>query len=337
MPVRELLPFDLKALEIFLAVCEAGAMAGAARRLGLTQPAVSQAVAELETRMGVALFDRSVRPLGLTAAGGVLRQKASALLSEARQIVPALKETEHGRLPLIRAGLVDSLSRALSAPLSGRLCAVAEEVSLLAGLTAAHASALLSRQLDLLVGADELADIEGLERFPLFSEPYVLLLPAGEARPERVEDLARLARRLPLVRFSARSKTGIEVDRHLRRLKLDLPRRLEFDTPFGVSATVAAGAGFAVTTPLCLYEAGLEGAGAAEGRPASGAALLAGAACVPLPGPAFSRSLTLIARRQELGRLPRDIAGFCREVLAGHVLPALAQALPGIEGVHLEE
>lgn len=311
--MRELLPFDLKTLEIFLAVCEAGAMAGAARRLGLTQPAVSQAVAELETRMGVALFDRSVRPLGLTAAGGVLRQKASALLSEARQIVPALKETEHGRLPLIRAGLVDSLSRALSAPLAGRLCAVAEEVSLLAGLTAAHASALLSRQLDLLVGVDELADIEGLERFPLLSEPYVLLLPAGEMPPARVEEVARLAHRLPLVRFSARSRTGIEVERHLRRLKLDLARRLEFDTPFGVSATVAAGAGFAVTTPLCIFEAGLD---------------IARFTVAPMPGPTLSRRLTLIARRQELGRQPREIARFCRDALADEAVAALRAALP---------
>lgn len=311
--MRELLPFDLKALEIFLTVCEAGAMAGAARRLGLTQPAVSQAVAELEARMGVALFDRSVRPLGLTAAGGVLRQKASALLSEARQIVPALRETEHGRLPLLRAGLVDSLSRALSAPLAGRLAGVAEEVSILAGLTASHASALLSRQLDLLVGVDELADIEGLERLPLVSEPYVLLLPAGVAAPERVEEMAALADRLPLVRFSARSKTGIEVERHLRRLKLDLPRRLEFDTPYGVTAMVAAGEGFAVTTPLCLHEAGVD---------------LARVACRPLPGPAFSRSLTLIARRQELGRLPREAAAFCRRALADEVLPGLRRALP---------
>nr|WP_269152189.1 LysR family transcriptional regulator [Xanthobacter oligotrophicus] len=308
----------MKTLEIFLAVCEAGAMAGAARRLGLTQPAVSQAVAELEGRMGVALFDRSVRPLGLTAAGGVLRQKASALLSEARQIVPALKETEHGRLPLIRAGLVDSLSRALSAPLAGRLSGVAEEVSLLAGLTASHASALLSRQLDLLVGVDELADIEGLERFPLFTEPYVLLLPAGELAPARVEDLARLARRLPLVRFSARSKTGIEVERHLRRLKLDLPRRLEFDTPYGVTATVAAGEGVAVTTPLCLFEAGVD---------------FARFSCAPLPGPAFSRNLTLIARRQELGRVPREVAAFCREALEEEVLPRLRAALPWLEAL----
>lgn len=316
MAHREMLPFDLKGLEIFLAVCEHGAMAAAARRLGLTQPAVSQAVAELEARFGVALFDRSVRPLALTAAGGVLRQKASVLFSEARQIVPALKDTEHGRLPLMRVGLVDSLSRALAAPLGGHLATLAEEVSILSGLTAAHVSALLSRQMDLLVGLDEMEDVEGLERFPLISEPYVLLLPLGTPVPGRLEDLRQLGAALPLVRFSARSRTGIEVDRHLRRLKLDWPRRLEFDTPQGVSATVAAGEGFAVTTPLCVFESAVD---------------MAAVACCPLPGPALARRLTLIARRGEAGRLPRDVARFCRSRLELNACAMLRAALPWLD------
>jgi DNA-binding transcriptional LysR family regulator len=77
----ETLPFDLRALDIFIAVCETGSMAAAARTLGLTQPAVSQAIADLESRTGTMLFDRSVRPIGLTPAGGVMRQRAAALLS----------------------------------------------------------------------------------------------------------------------------------------------------------------------------------------------------------------------------------------------------------------
>ncbi|CAA0087316.1 HTH-type transcriptional activator CmpR [Starkeya nomas] len=302
------LPFDLRALELFLAVCDAGTMAQAARRLGLTQPAISQAIADMERRMGIALFDRSARPLALTAAGGALRQRASALLSEARQIAPLLREAEHARLPLLRAGLVDSLSRALLAPLARALGEKAEQVSLLSGLTASHAGALLTRQLDLLVGADDLDEIEGLERWPLVTEPYVLLLPAALPAPARVVDLGELARQVPLVRFSARSKTGMEVERHLRRLRLDLPRPLEFDTPYGVTAAVAEGAGFAITTPLCLMEAGIP---------------LDGLACHPLPGPGLTRHLTLIARRQELGRLPREVAAFCRERLAAQ-RPALA-------------
>ncbi|QIB34933.1 LysR family transcriptional regulator [Ancylobacter pratisalsi] len=308
------LPFDLRGLDIFLAVCEAGTMAQAARRLGLTQPAVSQAVAELERRIGVTLFDRSARPLALTGAGGALRQRASALLSEARQIAPLLREAEHARLPLLRAGLVDSLSRALMAPLARKLDEMAEQASMLSGLTASHAGALLTRQLDLLVGADDLDEIEGLERWPLMSEPYVLLMPAAIAPPARPADLSGLAQTLPLVRFSARSKTGMEVERHLRRLRLDLPRRLEFDTPYGVTASVVTGAGFAITTPLCVLESALD---------------LDGYACHPLPGAGLVRHLTLIARRQELGRLPREIAAFCRLHLAG-LVPQL-QVLVGEE------
>jgi DNA-binding transcriptional LysR family regulator len=88
------LPFDLRGLEIYLAVCDVGTMAVAARRLGVTQPAVSQAVANLERRTGVSLFDRSARPIVLTTVGSALRQRAGALVSEARQIAPLLRETE---------------------------------------------------------------------------------------------------------------------------------------------------------------------------------------------------------------------------------------------------
>lgn len=322
MAQPDTLPFDLRSLELFLAVCDAGTMAQAARRLGLTQPAISQAVAEMERRMGVALFDRSARPLALTAAGGALRQRASALLSEARQIAPLLREAERARLPLIRTGIVDSLSRALMAPLVRALAEKAEQVSLLSGLTAAHAGALLTRQLDLLVGADALDEIEGLERWPLLTEPYLLLMPAHLPAPSRVADIEELTRTVPLVRFSARSKTGMEVERHLRRLRLELPRPLEFDTPYGVTAAVADGAGFAVTTPLCLIEAAVS---------------LDGLACHALPGPGLMRHLTLIARRQELGRLPREVAAFCRERLAAQ-RPAVA-ALVGeglAEGFRVE-
>src|SRR6201747_2967201 len=118
MSGRSDLPFDLSALEMFLAVCDSGSMAGAARRLGVSQPAVSQAISEMEARSGVLLFDRRVRPLGLTGAGIVLRRDAGALLADARQMMPRLREMQAGRLHRVRIGMVDSLSRALMGPLS---------------------------------------------------------------------------------------------------------------------------------------------------------------------------------------------------------------------------
>jgi DNA-binding transcriptional LysR family regulator len=63
---------------------------------------------------------------------------------------------------------------------------------------------------------------------------------------------------------------------------------------------VAAGRGFAITTPLCVAEALLPMDKVSIRR---------------LPGPQISRKLTLVARQRELGQLPRDIAGFSSAVL----------------------
>ena len=305
--------FDSRALEIFQAVCETGSMAAAARALGLTQPAVSQAIAETEARAGVKLFDRGVRPLGLTAAGTVLRQRAGGLIAELRQIAPLLREVEAGRTPVLRVGLVDSLSRVLMAPLAKFLASRADRVSILSGLTASHVDGLLTRRLDIFIGVDELADLDGLERIALSAEPYILASPKSMAAPKEPGDLALRATRLPLVRFSARSKTGIEIERHLRRLRLEIPRRLEFDTPYGVACAVAAGQGWAITTPLCVLEAGL---------PTKGLRF------DPLPGPALGRTLTLVARDREFGRLPRDIAAFAASALRATRDRVLARSMP---------
>ena len=162
----ERLPFDFRSLEMFLAVCETGSMGAAARRLELTQPAVSQAVADIEHRTGVLLFDRTSRPLGLTPAGAMLQQRASALLEEALQIPPLLREMRQTRLPLLRLGLIVSLSRCLLKEISAFLMSRARKISVVSGL-ALHATALLDRRLDVVLSAEDLSDTEGLERWSI--------------------------------------------------------------------------------------------------------------------------------------------------------------------------
>lgn len=308
-------PFDLRALEAFVAICDQGTMAAAARVLGMTQPAVSQIVADIEAKTGTTLFDRAVRPLGLTPAGVVLRQRATALLTEARQIAPLLREVERGRLPVVRVGLLDSLSKTLARELGEKLLELTDQASLLSGLTDAHVSALLTRQLDLVFAVDDFSDIEGLERWPILEEPYILLTPDDMPAIDRPAGFADLAKLKPLVRFSGRSKTGMDIERHLRRLGLDLPRLVEFDTPYGVTSTVAAGHGWCLTTPLCIQEAGLG---------------LTGMRATPLPGPALKRHLILISRRRELSRLPHDIADFSCEVLRQKFLPVVEREMPWV-------
>jgi DNA-binding transcriptional LysR family regulator len=72
-------------LQIFLTVIECGSMAKAAMRLGITQPAVSEIIAGLESTFGVRLFDRSPRGIEATLYGRALLDRALTVLDELKQ------------------------------------------------------------------------------------------------------------------------------------------------------------------------------------------------------------------------------------------------------------
>lgn len=74
----------LKQLQVFVAVAETGNVTQAAGRIALSQPATSQALAELEEQIALKLFDRIGRKLVLNDDGRRLYPKASALLAAAR-------------------------------------------------------------------------------------------------------------------------------------------------------------------------------------------------------------------------------------------------------------
>jgi len=90
-------------METFLAVAEERSFSRAASRLHRTQPAVSQAIAKLESEIGEVLFDRSSRDGTLTDAGEVLREYAAKMLnlrSEASGALSELRSLHRGRLNL---------------------------------------------------------------------------------------------------------------------------------------------------------------------------------------------------------------------------------------------
>ncbi|HEY6376655.1 MAG TPA: LysR family transcriptional regulator [Edaphobacter sp.] len=94
---------DLVQMETFLAVAEERSFSRAAARLHRTQPAVSQAIAKLESELGEVLFERSSRDGTLTDAGEVLREYAAKLLNlrtEAEGALTELRSLHRGRLNL---------------------------------------------------------------------------------------------------------------------------------------------------------------------------------------------------------------------------------------------
>ena len=77
---------NLRHFRIFLTVCEAGTMTRAAEIVYMTQPSVSQVIAELETEYGVRLFERLNHRLRLTAAGEHLRSYANHIVNLSEQV-----------------------------------------------------------------------------------------------------------------------------------------------------------------------------------------------------------------------------------------------------------
>lgn len=309
---------DLRGLRIFLAVGASGSMTAAAQRLGLTQSAVSQTIRQLEEFLGTILVDRSQRPLALTATGLVLQRNAQRVIEEADALRNAVRSAGVSKMSELRVGAVDSFaSTAGPSLIKALLKTTATRLSFRSGLAHDHAQGLLGRSLDIIITTDALDDVDGLDRYPIIAEPFVLLLPEKLTAGSELSGLKRLAATHSLIRFSGRSHIGGQIERHLRRLNIRVARLLEVDATDTLVAMVAAELGWAIATPLCLLQV--------RGQ-------LTKLRAQPFPGTGFARQLYLITRTGEYGDLPQRIANLACEALRRECLPELKRAMPWLKG-----
>lgn len=81
-------------LEILEAVAETGTFTGAAKKLFITQSAVSHAIAELERQAGTELFERLPKGVRLTLCGALLLEEAGSILAACRNLDRRLPQLE---------------------------------------------------------------------------------------------------------------------------------------------------------------------------------------------------------------------------------------------------
>jgi LysR family transcriptional regulator of gallate degradation len=101
-------------LAVIASLVEKRSMAAVAREFAITQPAISTAVKDLETRLGTPLFERTARGLVTTPAGEILAFQFKRVLAELRHIAPDLAASEGtlqgsvhvGALPLGRTHIL---------------------------------------------------------------------------------------------------------------------------------------------------------------------------------------------------------------------------------------
>jgi LysR family transcriptional regulator of gallate degradation len=174
--------FHENRLDALIMLVDLQHMPTVAHRLGVTQPAVSRAINDLERSLEVSLFVRTSKGMTPTAAGEVFGFHARRALSELRQIEPdvgALRGNLAGRvvigaLPLGRAAV---LPKALAAMLKKH---PGVQVSTIEGPYELLASRLRSGEIDFIFGALRRADyVRDLVEEPLLDDTIAVVVRSG--------------------------------------------------------------------------------------------------------------------------------------------------------------
>lgn len=304
---------DVRALEIFAAVCELRSMTLAAERFGMTQPAVSHTVRQLEITLGCTLLERNRRPLKPTTAGYWLARTAQQVIHDIHHIAAGIRQVDQGVPLRLRIGLVESLSVPFVPALVQRQKLPVGYLSISAGLTRNLRSGLIDHNLDLIITNDPMDDVDGILRLPLLREPYVLVVPRSLALSQPAPQLNDLKRELPMIRWNAKSYIAADIERQLRRMRIDIERQFEFDSAVTILGMVASGLGWTVMTPLSIFEM---------------KRLHGQVSMLPFPGPNFARRLDLFTRLGENDALAEQISETCRSILRERYLPEMLEAAP---------
>src|SRR6185312_4104308 len=104
------LRLTLRDLHILRSVVEAGSMAKAARRLGMSQPSVSEAISTLEAALRVRLLDRGPTGVEPTAHASPLLQRGRVIFDELEQSVRDLQFLSDPSAGEVRIGCPENLA-----------------------------------------------------------------------------------------------------------------------------------------------------------------------------------------------------------------------------------
>ncbi|MEV6666066.1 LysR family transcriptional regulator [Streptomyces nigra] len=244
---------DLGAMELLLAVARLGSLGGAARELGITQPAASSRIRSMERQLGVALVDRSPRGSRLTDAGALVTDWARRVVEAAEAFDAGAQALRVRRDSRLRVAASMTIAEYL---LPGWLLALRAQrpdtaVSLHAGNSAAVAERLLSGEADLGF-VEGLTVPAGLDSVVIAHDSLIVVTAPAHAwaRRRRPLDATELAA-TPLILREKGSGTRQVLDAALGGLARPL---IELSSTTAVKAAAVSGAGPAVLSELAVGE-----------------------------------------------------------------------------------
>ena len=113
--------FDLRQLVSFAEIARTGSFRQAAKTLRIAQPALSRQIKQLETALGIDLFERAPRRLHLTIEGRELAERLPALFSQIDFLTETVKGIGGGGAAHLRIGDAGTVTTEIIAPALRRL------------------------------------------------------------------------------------------------------------------------------------------------------------------------------------------------------------------------
>jgi len=179
---RTLDDVETRELRYFVAVAEESHIGRAAERLGIAQPPLSRAIAQLERRLGASLFHRTPRGVRLTGAGETLLREGRVALAAVEAAERRTRRTvETAGRPSVVLTAKAGASGELMAKLLDAYAAEPEAVEVEVVLSPPGHQALMLRdgRADVALLHRPFDDLSGFDVETLTVEDQVLILPAG--------------------------------------------------------------------------------------------------------------------------------------------------------------
>lgn len=193
---------ELRDLRSLAGIAETGSLSAAAKKLNLTQPALSASLRRLEEELGVELVTRHSRGSELTEEGKYVLQKAYDIFNEVSEVTSVVQNLAEEPVGSVRLGLPTTVAGGLIPEFFPLLRARYPQIRLhiVEAMSGVLAELLQLGRLDLAVLFD-IQPMAGLRSEPILKEKHFLLLPKSHAlasrKSVRLEEVARLGLVLP--------------------------------------------------------------------------------------------------------------------------------------------
>jgi LysR family nitrogen assimilation transcriptional regulator len=246
---------ELRQLEYFIAIAEAGAFSRAAMRLAVPQPVLSRHIRALERELGTELYHRTGRGIVLTEAGRILEQHARGVLETtagAKRAIGAIGSAPAGKVTI---GMPPSVGAVLTATIVGQFRAQFPRVSLgvMEGFSGHVIEWLTTGRIDVAVLYNA-PRTSTLAADPLVTDELFLLGPPGD--PAGVGNGTvpgvRLAE-LPLILPSRPHGLRVLVDEFLGRVGVAPSVQVEIDAMASTLSLVEKGLGYTILSYSCVH------------------------------------------------------------------------------------